>query len=216
MPVIHLVRHGQASFGAQTYDALSDLGREQAGAAGAELARRGLRDPVIVCGTLNRQRETAGILMDAAGLTGQPRTDPRWNEYDHLDLLRRYAGPLPEGSVDSRQIQPLLDRALTAWMHDTDAGSWKAFRDGATAALAELPTALGPGHDAVVITSAGVLAAICGNLLSVPPAGVVALNRVAVNAAITTFAAGRSGTSLLAFNDHAHLTGQRRPLLTYR
>ena len=34
MPVICLVRHGQASFGAQTYDVLSPAGREQAAVAG--------------------------------------------------------------------------------------------------------------------------------------------------------------------------------------
>jgi len=49
-----------------------------------------------------------------------------------------------------------------------------------------------------------------------PAEGVVALNRVAVNAAVTTLAAGGSGVSLLAFNDHAHFSGERRELLTYR
>ena len=41
VPVIHLVRHGQASFGTDDYDRLSDLGRMQATLAGRELARRG-------------------------------------------------------------------------------------------------------------------------------------------------------------------------------
>jgi broad specificity phosphatase PhoE len=227
MPVIHLVRHGQASFGAGTakgYDVLSDLGRRQAEAAGAELARRAPRDPVVVCGTLSRQRDTAGIIVEAAGLTGPPHTDPRWNEYDHLDLLRRYGaapqdapGTAPAGApADSRSVQPLLDRALLAWIGDADEGGWRRFASGAADALRELADGLGPGRDAVVVTSGGVLAALCGGLLSVPPAGVVALNRVAVNAAITTVVAGSSGISLLSFNDHAHVTGDRRELLTYR
>ncbi|WP_329008813.1 hypothetical protein [Streptomyces sp. NBC_01601] len=52
--------------------------------------------------------------------------------------------------------------------------------------------------------------------MSLPSAGVVALGRVAVNAAVTTLVVGGSGASLLTFNDHAHFAGDRRRLLTYR
>ncbi|MYS46652.1 histidine phosphatase family protein, partial [Streptomyces sp. SID5998] len=46
--------------------------------------------------------------------------------------------------------------------------------------------------------------------------GVVALNRVTVNASVTTLVAGGSGTRLLTFNEHAHFAGDRRHQLTYR
>lgn len=242
MPVLYLVRHGQASFGAADYDVLSPTGREQAARAGAELARRRPRRPLVVCGTLTRQRDTATLLMRAAGLPGPPRTDPRWNEYDHADLLRRYGpGPAAGDGLDSQGVQALLDGALERWIDDSaaaggtsgaggagdastagatsdarGAGGWTAFAEGAAAALRELPEAAGAGRDAVVVTSGGVLAALCGALLGLPPRGVVALNRVAVNAAITTVAAGRGGLSLLSFNDHAHFAGEGRALLSYR
>ncbi|MFH9429381.1 histidine phosphatase family protein [Streptomyces sp. NPDC017615] len=219
MPLISLVRHGQASFGAHDYDVLSGLGREQATAVGVELGRRGLREPHLVCGTLSRQRDTARLLAEAAGFKEPLGEDPRWNEYDHLALLDHYTDPDPGRRADSRAVQGLLDRALAAWMGDTERTGptgWAAFAGGATAALAELSTTLGQGRDAVVVTSGGVLAALCGALLSLPSAGVVALNRVTVNAAVTTLVVGGSGTSLLTFNDHAHFTGDRRRLLTYR
>ncbi|WP_101255954.1 histidine phosphatase family protein [Streptomyces barkulensis] len=228
MPVIHLVRHGQATFGADTaegYDVLSDLGRRQAEVAGAELARRAPRDPVVVCGTLARQRDTAEIIAKTAGLPGAPRTDARWNEYDHIDLVERYGGAAPQSapagapagaSTGSRGVQAVLDRALAAWMADPGEGGWRRFSSGAADTLRGLADGLRPGRDAVVVTSGGVLAALCGELLSAPPAGIVALNRVTVNAAITTLVAGSSGISLLAFNDHAHFAGERRALLTYR
>ncbi|TVZ76421.1 MULTISPECIES: histidine phosphatase family protein [unclassified Streptomyces] len=219
MPLISLVRHGQASFGAKDYDALSALGREQATAVGQELARRGLRDPHLMTGTLTRQRDTARLLAAAAGFTSPVREDPRWNEYDHVALLARYTDPAPDDQADSQALQGLLDRALGAWIEDaeeTAPDGWTAFRKGIEVALNELSTSLGQGRDAVVVTSGGVLAALCGVLLSLPPAAVVALNRVTVNAAVTTLAVGRSGTSLLTFNDHAHFTGDRRGLLSYR
>ncbi|MEU3605510.1 histidine phosphatase family protein [Streptomyces sp. NPDC035033] len=215
MPLICLVRHGQASATAGDYDMLSSLGRAQASAVGQELARRGLRDPHLVSGTLNRQRDTARMAAEAAGFQGPVHQDARWNEYDHIALLDRYAPPRDK----ERSVQDLLDHALTAWMKDpraAEGGTWSAFAEGARAALAELPAALGRGRDAVVFTSAGLLAAVCGALLSLPHEGVVALHRVAVNASVTTLVVGGAGTTLLTFNEHAHFAGDLRRMLTYR
>lgn len=201
MPVVLLVRHGQASFGAQDYDVLSDLGRRQAAAVGAELRRRALRDPVVVHGSLRRQRDTAALALPGVGA----RADARWDEYDHLDLLKRYAtardGPAP---TSSKQVQHLLDAALLAWTGDAD-GGWPAFSGGAVAALEELVADLGRGRDAVVFTSGGVVAAVGAHLLRGGAETVVALNRVTVNGAVTRLVSGSSGTSLVAFNEHAHL-----------
>lgn len=202
MPVVMLVRHGQASFGAQDYDELSDLGRRQAAAVGAELRRRALRDPVVVHGSLRRQRDTAALALPGVGA----RADARWDEYDHLDLLKRYAtardGPAP---TSSKQVQHLLDAALLAWVEHGDAGGWPAFSGGAIAALEELVADLGRGRDAVVFTSGGVVAAVGAHLLRGGAETVVALNRVTVNGAVTKLVSGSSGTSLVAFNEHAHL-----------
>lgn len=207
MPVVLLVRHGQASFGADDYDVLSDLGREQAAVVGAELTRRGLRAPLLISGALRRQRDTAALL----GLGVEPRIDPRWDEYDHLGLLRRYPSGEPnDGS--SRGLQVLLDAALVRWAGDAT-GGWDRFRSGASDALAE---AAHQGRDAVVVTSGGVIAAVCAALLGAGPEAFVALNRVTANCALTKVVVGRSGASLVAFNEHAHFEGPNRRLLTYR
>ncbi|WP_194891878.1 histidine phosphatase family protein [Catenulispora pinisilvae] len=246
MPVLQLVRHGQASAHAADYDVLSELGAEQSRAVGRELARRGLRDPLVVCGTLRRQRDTAEALIQVAGLRSEPETDARWNEYDHLALLAEY--PYPEKPAEASgqelaghphpeklaepsmqelagyphpekptqaSVQDLIDSALSSWIADPD-GSWPAFAAGAVAALRELAATLGRGRDAVVVSSGGVIAAVAGALLGAPASGVVALNRVTVNAGVTTVTSGASGLSLLTFNDHAHLAGGERRLITYR
>ena len=207
MPAVLLVRHGQASFGADDYDVLSELGLEQARVVGGELARRGLRDPLLVCGTLRRQRDTAAAL----GL-GEPRVDGRWDEYDHLGLLQRYPPDAAPADTSSRGVQVVLDAALGAWVRDAG-GGWDAFSSGAAQALAE---AGAPGRDAVVVTSGGVIAALAARLLGGGADTVVALNRVSANAAISTVVVGRSGASLVSFNDHAHLEGAAQGLLTYR
>ena len=213
MPVVLLVRHGQASFGADDYDVLSDTGRRQGEVLAGELARRGLRAPVAVSGTLRRQRDTGRLALPDAPL----QVDGRWDEYDHLGLVERY--PLPGGADpedgSSRGLQVRLDAALSCWFDDP-AGGWPDFCGAARTALSELLAGLGSGRDAVVFTSGGVVAAVCAGLLGVGADGLVALNRVAVNGGITKLVVGRGGMSLVAFNDHAHFEGAERELLTYR
>lgn len=214
MPVVLLVRHGQACFGAENYDELSDVGRQQSAVVGQELARRRLRQPLAVSGTLRRQRDTATLALQAAGVDAAATVDPRWDEYDHMGLLARYVQPGDSAPpTSSREVQRLLDDALHAWVNDGAAAGWPAFSGGATTALRELVASLPKGRDAVVFTSGGVVAAVCAALLGAGAAAVVALNRVTVNSGITKLVAGSSGTSLVSFNDHAHLAPD---VVTYR
>ncbi len=180
-----------------------------------ELARRGLRDPLVLSGRLRRQRDTAELAMAAAGLPGEPEVDGRWDEYDHVELVARYAPQLrPAGTA--REFQQALDQALGGWVRDGDAGGWPAFVAGAGEALGEVAERARGGRDAVVVTSGGVLAAVCAGLLRLPADAVVALHRVSANGGLTKLVVGSSGTSLVSFNDHAHFEGQARRLLTYR
>ncbi len=218
MPVIAILRHGQASFGTDDYDRLSDLGRIQAQVAGQELARRGLRSPVLVSGSLLRQRDTAAIA--GAQLDVELSViDPRFDEFDAHQAVDAHLGRA--GATDgmsSREFQSHLDDVMSVWMTQGDE-RWAAFVDAAMAALADVAADLPSGRDAVVTTSAGVTAAITGRLLGSDSAGVIALNRVSVNASITTVVSGSRGLSLVTFNDHAHILGASVdgvPLLTNR
>lgn len=216
MTAVYLVRHGQASFGAADYDALSPVGRRQAIVLGGELARREVDVHSVWSGTLRRQLDTAEASLDAAGLDVPITKDERWNEYDHLGLV-------PSGQPatgDTREFQRLLDAAIEAWIGGGQAmgttGTWLEFSGGVDAALGEVFSALPKGKAALVFTSAGVIAAICAALLSVPPAGYLALNRTMPNGAITKLVSGRSGMSLVSVNEHGHFEGPHRGLLTYR
>jgi broad specificity phosphatase PhoE len=239
MGVLYLVRHGQANGHDGGYDALSDLGREQARAVGVELARRGARPDRVVTGELRRQRETAAELLAALAAPSLPAAtarsamtpdvDGRWDEYDHVDLLAvrepRHRDPIALATDISaaprpgRALQELLDAALQAWTSSEGTNgyveTWTAFRARVGAAL-DAAAASGRTTNTVVVTSGGPISAICAGLLGVPADGWLALNRVMVNASITTVLLGGHGASLLTFNDHAHVAGDDRRLLTYR
>ncbi|HET6503943.1 MAG TPA: histidine phosphatase family protein [Amycolatopsis sp.] len=220
MGAIYLVRHGQASFGAADYDRLSVNGVEQGAIVGAELLRRKIGFTAARTGSLNRQIRTAEIVLDWLGGIALVKEDPRWNEYDHIDIVARHGGGVPQRAEDPRAYQAALDGALAAWVAAGATGpcaeTWPAFLARVCGALDELVAGLGKGENAVVFTSGGVIATVAGALLGTPEVGLLRLNRVTVNCGITKLASGRSGVTLLSFNEHAHLEGRASRLVTYR
>jgi broad specificity phosphatase PhoE len=225
MPSIVLVRHAQASFGAADYDVLSDLGHEQVEAVARALDRRGMRVERIVSGSLRRQRDTAAPFAALAGL--EVEVDPRWNEYESDAVLVHHAETdvrldHAEGArtVSSREFQPLLEAALLDWIARGDDSpadeTYPAFAARVRDALTAAADGLGSGATAVVCTSGGPIAAICGRLLGAGPESLVTFNRVAINTGMTKIAVGRGGMTLVSFNEHEHLEGEAARLLTYR
>ena len=87
MPVIYLIRHGQASFGKEDYDQLSEMGWEQSRILGRALQNQDLGVPRSICGTMRRHVETAEATLGELGLAKEWHTDTGFNEYNHSELL---------------------------------------------------------------------------------------------------------------------------------
>ncbi len=221
MGVILLIRHGQASFGSDDYDVLSEQGHVQARHTGTVLAARGIEPARVIAGGLRRQRETAEGLLAGLGRADLPiAEDPRWNEYDQFGLLG--LGPQveewPEDLAERNLVfQAALDQALAAWVGgavaDGGGESHADFHGRATAALEELKTAKGT---TLVVSSGGVIALVAAHLMGVEPAHWPALNRTMVNASITKVITGRRGATLVSLNEHGHLEGADGVAVTYR
>ncbi|EMD24594.1 histidine phosphatase family protein [Amycolatopsis azurea] len=218
MGAIYLVRHGQASFGAENYDQLSPRGFEQSTVVGEELLRRGVDFTQARAGSLARQRDTAATALKVLGSGIAVVEDERWNEYDHVDIAKHHADGARQN--DSRAYQSALDGALSAWVEAGASGpcaeTWPRFLDRVRGALADVVASLGKGEHAVVFSSGGVIATVCGALMGTPEAGLLKLNRVTVNAGITKLVSGRGGVTLLSFNEHPHFEAEAAKLLTYR
>ena len=222
MGQILLVRHGQASWGADDYDVLSEVGEQQAVVLGRTLT--GLVPDVVLHGAMTRQRRTAELLADAAGWSAPLREDARWDEMDHLAVLAAHPrddGADAAGEPDRVQFQAWFEAATDRWTsggHDDDYDeSFPAFCRRVADGLADLAgSASGPTTGtAVVVTSGGPISAVTAHLLAADVATYTRLAPVVVNTSITRVITGRRGTTLVSFNEHAHL--QDRPdLLTYR
>ena len=75
-----IVRHGQASFGADNYDQLSPLGQRQADLTGEFLRQMGARFSAAYSGDLSRQRETGQRVLNQLEQAPELIIDPRFNE----------------------------------------------------------------------------------------------------------------------------------------
>ncbi|MGZ6643144.1 MAG: histidine phosphatase family protein [Solirubrobacteraceae bacterium] len=217
MPAILLARHGQASFGAADYDVLSDTGAEQAAAVAEHLPARGVRVDRLVSGSLRRQRDTAVPIGDAIGLDME--IDARFDEYDSDGIVAAYAR-VAEPPASNRDFQRILEGALAAWIsagtRANGGESWPAFAARTRSAVSELAASLQSGQTALVVTSGGVLGAVCAALLGAPDRAFITLNRVMVNGGLTKLIVGSGGTTLVSVNEHAHLERPGRSLVTYR
>ncbi|NNG39595.1 histidine phosphatase family protein [Flexivirga sp. ID2601S] len=215
MGVIYLVRHGQASFGADDYDVLADRGREQARIAGAALAARGIRPDRLVSGGLRRQRDTLAALADAAGWDLEPRVDARWDEFDHTAVLDDFLATTGRSGdfTDSKEFHRAYLEAVAAWTTGAAAAqeTFAEFDARCTAAL----EAVAGDDTAVVVTSGGVIGLLAARLLGGDATRWAQLNTVVVNASISKVLSSGRGLTALTFNEHGHLEHDRS-LVTYR
>ncbi|GAA2879056.1 phosphoglycerate mutase [Actinoplanes cyaneus] len=227
-----LVRHGQASFGAEDYDALSPLGHEQALVLGRSLAARGIKPALVLRGTMRRHEETLSGILDGLGSAVPTVCDPGWNEFDfqhvveiHRPAYRDRSAMLAELALSDRPdraFQEVFDAATVRWSsgrHDAEyIESFSAFRTRVAAALSEVTTLLAQHRDILAVSSGGPIAMAAALITAGPefPAPLWAsFNRVSVNTGVTKVIAGRGGLSLSTFNEHTHVESDSR-LLTYR
>jgi broad specificity phosphatase PhoE len=227
---IYLVRHGQAAFGTDHYDRLTDTGFAQARLLGGYFARRQIRFDAVFTGTLRRQTETAqGIFEGHLELGASPlqETFPGLDEYKPEAIMMALTGTFPAPALEAARRDPLVVRehfrvlreALLAWAEDRTQPEgmpvWQAFQDSAVAALVEARQRFSDGN-VLIVSSGGPIAAIVAATLNAPPATAVELNLRIRNSSLTEFAATPRRHSLVSFNGLPHLDTQPDPtLITY-
>lgn len=237
MGMIHLVRHGQASFGSDDYDRLSPRGERQANLLGAWLADSGQVVDGMVVGAQRRHRQSAEGVVAGLGAAHAPSSacvcDKAFDEFDHAEVLCRHRpefaanGALARflaGRPDpQRAFAPVFEQAVERWRsgrHDADyRETWAAFRERCVGALHGVigRMAADGSRNVVVFTSGGPIGAICEHLLGLSGARALDLHWALLNAGVTTLHVRGDRVRLQTFNCVAHLQVARDPdLMTYR
>jgi broad specificity phosphatase PhoE len=198
-----VIRHGQASFGAENYDVLSDLGRAQARAAGEWLRSMDWAPDRVVTGTLNRQIDTATEM----GFAPPPDTHAGLNEYDFADLLdARFKGDIPDLVKGDRKVHfRTLRETVFAWQRDEIENPYETWAQ--FTARVEAARAFAVDTDAkrvLVVSSGGVIGQMVSESLRAPAQHMMNLNLQIKNAAMTRFMFSGSLFSLNEFNATPH------------
>ena len=212
MGTLYLVRHGQASFGADNYDQLSARGHEQARRLGEYWRERGMVFDAVLVGTLHRHNQTLdGIGEGLEGLTAPVTTLPGLNEYDsHALLAAIHPQPLPRADTPElyRQHFRMLCDALAQWMAGVISPqgmpSWNDFSAGVREAL-ELVRREHTGHNVLLVSSGGPICAAVGQVLGTSAEATIALNMRLRNSAVTEFSVSSKRLMLQTFNTLNHL-----------
>jgi broad specificity phosphatase PhoE len=227
--VIYVVRHGQAAFGTDHYDRLTDVGFTQARLLGAYFGRRKLRFDAVFTGTLRRQAETAQAIAEGnpeLGAALQTETFPGLDEYKPEAVLMAFTGSFPAPAPEAARRDPVVVRdhfrvlreALLAWAEGhtapEDMPAWPAFQLGAVAALVQARQRF-PDGNVLIVSSGGPIAAMVAAALNAPPATAVELNLRIRNSSLTEFAATPRRHNLISFNGLPHLDTQEASLMTY-
>lgn len=233
MPSIYLVRHGQASFGQQNYDDLSDLGVKQAQVLGASLANRVGKFDQVVLGTMQRHAQTAqhslSQMSEPVDVENWQR-DAGWNEYDHQDILAQL-GPEFETAKGiqafvAKQDNPkaafekLFNDAINRWMSgDFDSEyveSWGHYQSRINQALSDVCQLYADAKSIAVFTSGGPISVVTQKLLGVAAHNIMDLNWTLVNCGVSKIVSSRSRTFVSSLNEHPHFEGQHRQLVSYK
>lgn len=230
--VLHLVRHGQASFGQDNYDRLSELGVRQARLTGQHLRDLGLKLDAAYCGSLSRQLDTARAALDCLDSPPALQSLPEFDEYDSgpiikalLPVMRQEAPELDTVAQnmfrDRKSFQLIYEAAMLRWIggrhDDLVPETWSAFLGRVDRGLERVRAENGRGRAVAVFTSGGPIAAVLRLALGLSDERALRLTWVIKNASLSSFFYDDQRLSLSLFNSTAHLELAGEPgLVTYR
>ena len=236
MGSIYLIRHGQASFGADDYDVLSPLGIRQGEMLGDHLAELGIQFDRCLSGDLRRQQHTGQAALTrlrAAGLvTPEIEIDSAFNEFSADDVIRAHLPDLLASEPDALHIlrnaashraefQRLFALVISRWVsgeHEKDGlQSWQGFLEQVQAGLQRVLDQAGSKDRIGIFTSGGTITALLQLIIGLPAIKAFELNWQIVNTSLSCLKFRGNEVALASFNSHVHLQLLKAPeLITFR
>ncbi|WP_025112552.1 histidine phosphatase family protein [Pseudomonas sp. H1h] len=236
MGSIYLIRHGQASFGADDYDVLSPIGVRQAEILGQHLAELGISFDRCLSGELRRQQHTATSALEqltAKGLAVPPlETDAAFNEFDAEAVIRALIPAMladePEAidilrnaAQNRAEFQRIFALVIERWLdgtYDTPGlESWLGFVERVQGGLQRILEQADGNQKIAVFTSGGTITALLHLITQMPARQAFELNWQIVNTSLNQLKFRGREVALASFNSHAHLQLLKAPeLITFR
>lgn len=245
MGTLYLVRHGQASFGADDYDVLSELGYRQAVRLGEYFKYKGLTFDAALTGTLKRQIKTFEGICEGMQ-TGVPQAQaiespltppaakpatpagvgtyslwPGLNEYDSEAVIRTvhpYKLEKPTSPEMYRSHFRLLKDGLAQWMAGVVSPHGMPSYVDFVAGVTSALDHVRRTHEGnvLLVSSGGPISTAVGHVLGTAPETTIELNLRIRNSAVTEFSISPKRLMLQTFNTLPHLNEvEHAPLVTH-
>ena len=235
MATIYLIRHGQASFGSDDYDQLSQLGIRQAEVTGEYFRESGIFFDSAYSGDLKRQIDTSQLVLASQPTAFSTNIDSRFNEIRNDEQLEHLlpeivkarpdiASLVDRGLVSSKDYQKAIDAVFNFWVSDEckhpEIQSWHDYSKGVRDALTDVIKNQGSGKTIAVFTSGGTIATIVAQVLGLSGKQTYPFYEPMFNCAVTQLFYNQERISLSYFNDRSFLQVLGRfnqeKLVTYR
>ncbi|WP_150298993.1 histidine phosphatase family protein [Pseudomonas profundi] len=224
---IYLIRHGQASLGAENYDVLSPVGIKQSQLLGRYLDDLGVTFDRCIAGEMIRQIDTGKhALEEMPGTqTRQIDIEPAFNEYQSDRVMATYLPRVLETQPDAlhyvqnagqhrKEFQRIFSQVITHWITDTnrpdDCEPWSDFVERVQGGLQRVLAAAGRGQNIAIFTSGGTITATLQMITSMPATSAFELNWQIVNTSVSRLQYRKDQLSLASFNSQAHLDVHKR------
>ncbi len=227
MGILVLIRHGQASFLADDYDQLSELGMEQSRRLGLHWKSTGTDYDRIYAGPARRHAQTCELVAEAAGSsrTGVERLD-EFDEYNAFGLLKAVAPDLVsedpiaralhddyagqhEPRLKARAFERLFQHVTRRWaageIEAEGIEPWGEFCSLVARGIDKVVRASDAGSRVAVFTSGGPIAAAARLALDLSPVKTLELSWSSYNSSYSEFLFSADRFSLLSFNQYPHL-----------
>lgn len=218
MQKILMVRHGQASYGAEDYDNLSELGKQQSFWLGTHLHQLGFVPSLSVDGSLKRHAQTLAEIGKSMPITKQI-TDPAFIEISLTNIVEGYRkkyNNLPDYEQDRSLLDEALRLVLTAWVEGQFIADELPWADYTAQVVNGLKRLEAHGENILVVTSGGTISAAVGAAQNLNAEAVVSMMLKIHNSSMTKLIATTRGFELHSLNNVAHLeTAERKASLTY-
>ncbi len=209
---ITLIRHGQASFGAENYDLLSDIGREQAVALGDYFKSHQITFDAIIHGEMSRQTETAQIMASAMDHPDDLILNAGANEFDSDHLLKHYLPILAEQSkvfyerihskekwfANGETFEMIFRALIQLWQQDKNCPfeSWCAFQKRVLETFNGIYHRYTNNEKIALVTSGGLISVAVQVILGARLEAFMDMNLTTNNASITELLMSESFTLL--------------------
>jgi broad specificity phosphatase PhoE len=230
MATIFLIRHGQAQFGMEEYDALSPTGIEQAKILGKSFVERKIFPTKIISGAMKRHQQTMDYCLETMQLSRTEKiTNNDWNEFDHRDIIAKYEpryADLNELKKDifldkspKEKITEVLVGAVTRWtsgQYNDYNESWTIFCERVKNGLQKIEKDSLKEDVVFVFSSGGSISVIMQQILDLSVQKTFEMQLNIANCSITKLKTSSRGTQLLSFSDYAHFDGDHKKWLTYK